>query len=217
MKDSGNRAGFLFVNNFSGDEQLESSDQPDWMEVDSTEYDVFVPHIKEGLLSNTPLGFLDNRYANGGDGGFVIFMEQQTIGPHGGALRQQAYAGWNTNGNTVGTVVANTVLLGLFSDVNGSTQSRTGIANAAFNSLRILEDMHYQADLRQVLVSYVDEITNTDESTSYLTPDLDFYERYVFKMLSSRYDGIRSSYDLPWNLQSSYYPWNRTFEIGLTL
>ncbi len=115
-------------------------------------------------------------------------------------------------GNTIGTVVANAVLLALFGQEKG-----TGEANAAFNSLRILEDVHYQAALRQTLKSYVNQVTNTDENTSFLTPDLEFYERYVLKVLSARYEDIMKAYHLSGSLKTGYFPWNRTFEIGFTL
>jgi hypothetical protein len=207
---------FLFVNNFSGD-QIEASEQPDTG--DSSEYSpMFSPVIAYSYQTGSdkkqiPLGFCDNRYANGADRFFVQYMQQETAGVETLAnLKWSAYAGWNTNGNTIGTVVANTLLLGLYGG-----DEETGRSNAAFNSLRILEDQSYQADLRQTLVAYVNGITNTEENTSNLAPDLDFYLRYTWKSLSSRYQDIAMAYGLPWSLGSTYFPWNRTFEIGFSL
>lgn len=203
---------FLLVNNFSGDEQAEASQQP--LEGNSTAYSIFNDAIDFALKSQDniiPVGFCDNRYANGADKFFVEYMSSQTANLSG--LQWTTYAGWNTNGNTIGTVVANTILLALF----GHDSDEIRQANAAFNSLRILEDMSYQADWRQALVTYADSISNTDESSRYLTPDLEFYKQYMFKVLSARYADIGKSYNLPWSLESAYYPWNRTFEIGLTL
>lgn len=208
---------FLLVNNFSG-EQLEASEQPDTS--DANEYaPMFSPVIAYSYQAQTtqkrqiPLGFCDNRYANGADNFFVKYMQEETTKVETLAkLQWSAYAGWNTNGNTIGTVVANTLLLSLY----GGDES-TGRGNAAFNSLRILEDQSYQADLRQTLVAYVNGITNTDENTSNLAPDLDFYRRYTYKSLSSRYEDIATIYSLPWTLGSTYFPWNRTFEIGFSL
>ena len=193
----------LLVNNFSGEYQAEASQQPSSGSIEN--YDMFTPFITKALSKQQVIGFCDNRYANGADRYFVDYMIDQTASYH---FAINTYAGWNTDGNTIGTVVANTILLHLFH------QSE---ANAKFNSLRLLEDNNYQADHRQFLVSYVNQITNTNESTSNLLPDLSFYERFAFKILSSRYDEIATTFSLPFQLQSIYYPWNRTFEIGFYL
>lgn len=202
--------GYLFVNNFSGESQEESSQQPDTGSIDN--YSLFDPYISLAYDSSSPgpipIGFCDNRYANGADKFFVEYMGDR-VGELS-KLRWNAYAGWNTNGNTIGTVVANTILLSLFKEAAGD-------ANAAFNSLRVLEDMHYQSETRSTLMSYVDSITNTDENTSNLEPDLSFYQRFVFKPLSARYDELALTYSLETRLDSTYFPWNRTFEIGLRL
>ena len=47
-----------------------------------------------------------------------------------------AYAGWNTDGNTLGTVLANTVLLTLFGTNVAATRQ-----NTYFNTLRLVEVM----------------------------------------------------------------------------
>jgi hypothetical protein len=194
----------LLVNNFDTEYQQEASQQP--TEGDVAQYDMFTPYIETFLAKSKPVGFCDNRYANGADTFFVQYMND-----HMGStsLKLSTYAGWNTDGNTIGTVISNTILLTLF-------QSTAGMDNAGFNALRILEDMWYQASVRGQLNLYVDQITNTDENTSNLEPDLDFYKRYTFKVLQSRYREIMTHYNLPFELESTYFPWNRTFEIGFS-
>ena len=49
----------------------------------------------------------------------------------------------NTNGNTIGTVVANTIIRHIFGKKS---------ENARFNALRLLEDFYYQAAVRQSLI-----------------------------------------------------------------
>jgi hypothetical protein len=197
---------YLFVNNFSGAYQTESVYQPtSGNDQEYAMFDAFIDSALSQAKSVKIMGFCDNRYANGADRFFVAYMNNQMGSSQ---LKWNTYAGWNTNGNTVGTVVANTILLHLF---------RSSEENARFNSLRLLEDNHYQADQRQVLSNYVYSITNTGETASNLTPDLDFYERFAFKVLSSKYQEIASQYQLQWKLGSVYYPWNRTFEIGFSL
>lgn len=194
----------LLVNNFVEDVQKESSQQV--IGEGSTDvYSMFTPYVEYGLAQSTPVGFCDNYYANGGDYYFVQYMTERTRSDR---LTHVTYAGWNTNGNTIGTVVANTIILRIFGE---------GSKNAQFNSLRVLEDMCYQGDTRSQLVGYVNQITNTEENTSNLTPDLDYYIHYMFKLLSAKYADIASTYDLPYKLDSVYFPWNRTFEIGMFL
>ena len=59
-------------------------------------------------------------------------------------LRDVAYSGWNTNGNTIGTVVSNVVILTLFQSTEGA-----GVANAR-SSLRLLEDANYQSGTMKI-------------------------------------------------------------------
>jgi hypothetical protein len=54
----------------------------------------------------------------------------------------------------------------------------------------------------------VEQVTN-------LVPDLAFYTRFIYKNLAARYIAINQAFGLPWQLESVYFPWNRTFEIGL--
>lgn len=199
----------LLVNNFSGDYQQEATQQPS--SGDTSIYSIFNTYIDKAIAQSKAIGFCDNRYANGGDRYFVSYMVEKTANYR---FQFATYAGWNTDGNTIGTVVSNTILLHLFPQSTSSTSKQ---ANAKFNSLRLLEDYYYQADYRQVLSSYVDQITNTEENSSNLTPDLSFYERFSFKLLSARYDDINQLFLLPFTLNSIYYPWNRTFEIGFNV
>lgn len=87
-------------------------------------------------------------------------------------------------------------------------------SNAYFNVLRIIEDDHYQANIRQLLATYADQVNN--EGSDGLGLDLDFYERFVFKVLGSRLSEVSSIFGgLDLGLTRTYFPWNRTFEIGL--
>jgi len=79
---------------------------------------MFDAAIQESLSKSPPyqytiMGFCDNRYVNGGDHYFVQYMQNQ-LQQH--KLQFNAYAGWNTNGNTIGTIVSNVILLHLFRD-----------------------------------------------------------------------------------------------------
>jgi hypothetical protein len=217
----------LLVNNFGPSAQKEAADQPDLSALGLSGLSQFaVPFdtplkLALGVYSgrSIPVGFCDNKYANGGDAYFVKYLLDRL---HGSQLARSAYAGWNTNGNTIGTVVANVILLGLFGRHESESDvlhSEVDVANSAFNSLRILEDYHYQAVVRQQVATYVQDWLNSsytcETSPSNLTADLPFYSRFAFKILQSRYRTLVSSFLLPQlELTEVYYPWNRTFEMG---
>lgn len=80
------------------------------------------------------------------------------------------------------------------------------------DSLRLLEDWHWQAELRQTMESYIDKVPSDSYET--LSNDLEFYEHYSFKVMNSELIEINEIFQLNWTLDSIYYPWNRTFEIG---
>lgn len=102
------------------------------------------------ICGKKPIGFADNRYSNGAD---IVLGEYMAVQAGNSTcpldMTRFAYAGWNTDGNTLGTVISNTLLLHMFSEGHQST---------FFNTLRILEDWHWQAGLRQELVAYVTQV-----------------------------------------------------------
>ena len=181
------------------------------------------------------VGYCDNNYANGGDIFFVEYLLNSTKDA-GIGLHAIAYAGWNTNGNTIGTVVANSIVLAIYGHghehdkvmktsssllLNSRKNQKQAEANVMFNTLRILEDVYYQSRHRQDLITYVDQIYSTNgECSTNLTADISFYDRYTYKLLQARFvTDIKNPFVLPdeWNLSSIFFPWNRTFEIGLCL
>ena len=183
----------LLVNNFSQPKQLEARVQKD-NELD--EYNIFQPFVQKNAI----IGLADVRYSNGGDLSFVKWSEEQFD-----SLEKIAYAGWNTNGNTLGTVIANTILLYLFNQHED---------NLYFNTLRFLEDLYYQADIRTDLMNYINK---TDDSIFDLSNDLDFYNHFVTKRIESDLDSLKENYDIPYQLDNIFFPWTRTFEIGIQL
>ena len=239
----------LLVNNFQVQPQVEAPNQQTTGRSIS-DYDKFLPYVcpnddsarfPEGrnrlnTTTTSIIGFVDNRYSNGADILFVDFIRSLSTNSscgsqgHGSGLdmKRFAYAGWNTDGNTLGCSIANTILLHLFtshgterqpseaapiSQISQSINCTGGCANTYFNTLRLVEDCYYQAVLRGELQVYIDQVNGETNNTLY--KDLNFYERYSYKVLASRTENVASQFGLPWQLGSVYYPWNRTFEIGL--
>jgi hypothetical protein len=259
----------LLMDNFGTDEfpQVEAPNQPPAGPPGSghnvADYAMFTPYIcGSSAAASNVVSFASNRYSNGADMVLVSYMLQRaadatcaaqspTTNVKGLGLDRTAFSGWNTDGNSVGTAVANLVLLQYFADFGpyaaGSVQTAerlrrwfaarralAGIAsgpigasrqlqsvpcggscaNGYFNVLRIVEDAYWQANLRQSLVAYVSQVDG--ETTGTLAVDQDFYQRFSLKVLSSRSRDLSAAFGgLSWNITSLYYPWNRTFEIGL--
>jgi len=192
---------YFLVDNFSEQHQIEAPNQP--LNRNISEYDCFLPYVEN--QGKQIVGLVSNRYSNGADIIFVEWMEEQhAANPNVLDMSTFSFAGWNTDGNTLGTVVSNSILLRFFTDHPD--------ANKYFNSLRILEDCRWQAILRQQLDYYVDNVNG--DSTNHLNTDLDFYRHWSWKRLNSDYNTITTIFNVDSILKSIYYPWNRTFEIG---
>ena len=200
----------LVVNNFESLPQLEASQQT---AANSTGGSAF--RSLDAVVDNCVpergdvLAIADSRYSNGGDLDFAAYLRGKMLSKLGCVADGSfAYAGWNTNGNTLGTAIANGVLLSLFGRSKKS---------ATFTLLRLIEDLEYQSVVRQVLISFVEAST---DSILDLAMDLNFYQRFSFKPLAARakqWAGLLSPQSPLPELLSIYYPWNRTFEIGLEL
>lgn len=56
------------------------------------------------------------------------------------------------------------------------------------------------------------------ENIENLAPDISFYERFVYKVLNFHFNAYSYLFQ-PYNftLSEVFFPWNRTFEIGLEL
>jgi hypothetical protein len=259
----------LLVNNFGLDEfpQIEAPSQS-VAGRSPADYAAFTPSAcgSAGAAASV-VSVADNRYSNGADVIVIDYLLQlagdaacvapaPTQNAKGLGLDRLAYAGWNTDGNTVGTAISNLVLLSYFADFGpyagnrerlarrldraaarrreragtttataatgrsggaGGARARASCdascANSYFNTLRIVEDSNWQAGLRQSLVSYVSGVDGEDVDSLFL--DLPFYERYAYKVLASRTHDTAEAFGAGWTLQEAYFPWNRTFEIGL--
>lgn len=201
-------ADVLFVvSNFARAPQLESSQQPSSSPF--SDYAAVFDAV-DTLPAHTPVvAFADVRYSNGGDRSFVSYLLERVRSSSRGrklAPGAFAYAGWNTDANSVGTAAANAVLLALSNDQDD------GVTNASkrFTLLRLEEDVLYQSDVRNALIAHVDA---EGGDVNDLSPHIREYEQFAYDRLNNR--TLARVLDLPFPVLSSvYFPWNRTFEIG---
>ncbi|ELR22454.1 uncharacterized protein ACA1_255750 [Acanthamoeba castellanii str. Neff] len=192
----------LLVNNFSHQPQTEAPHQP--LNRSIAEYAVFDAYLAAAMRNpRVVVGFADNRYSNGADVVLIRYMESQHSSASHIPMSKFAYAGWNTDGNTLGTVISSSLLMALFP---AKREESTW-----FNAQRILEDCSYQAQWRQGLVAYT---ALAGDDPNLLSRDLPFYEQLSYKVLAEDFRVITRVYGLPWTLDAIYYPWRRAFEIG---
>lgn len=187
----------VLINNWSTQEQHEATET-------QTCEDYSTLDIK---TNHSIVVYADVRYSNGGDICFSEWILNRT------QFGTYAYAGWNTNGNTLGTCLSNGVLLNYYRNStwdNGLTDDVLK-ENRRFTLYRFMEDVHYQAYLRQLLYGYLTYVSL--DPPDKLNNDLTFYERFTEKGFIQYGQKLSNEF----NVNNVYYPWNRTFEIGFQL
>ncbi len=134
------------------------------------------------------------------------------------AARLLAYAGWNTAGNTLGTVLAHSVLH-LLMLRNQPTRSQK-IAHLQFLFRRYLDDYHYQAIERTGLI-YEDlpELGIRPTMERLQADKLGLVEkRMKLRMKAAtrelREQFLRAGLVRDVSISNVHLPWQRLFEIG---
>lgn len=168
------------------------------------EYDSFrnlpelICFMKDAINEGKPVILADNAYANGGDLRLLRMLDSEGLLP-----LLVAYAGWNTNANTLGTALAQ----GLCYFLTGKTQ-----AHYNFLALRYLEDFGYcskvRFDVDRVLAGYGYNYFWVKEQRGKVAclvrKEL---ERFVTENMPSIAQEIF--------VTDVYMPWCRMFEVGL--
>ncbi|NGP46365.1 DUF4127 family protein [Bacillaceae bacterium SIJ1] len=123
-----------------------------------------------------------------------------------------AYAGWNTSGNTLGTVIAHAIIDSYAKKHFPERQHYS----RAFLFYRWLEDWGYQALIRQDLTAHVlPEKPATYFDVSQIQPEIEslIYEKLTH--FTEQY--LPVSFRNEFTLFNVYMPWRRMFEVGLSL
>lgn len=142
----------LFLNS-PGDEQVEAHQQNSVNSVDTAARNLL--DFVESIIHYSDKGLLaavaDVAYSNGADGRLISLLLRKV-----GLKRIAAYAGWNTAGNTLGTVVAHAAMVhAVGKDVSDKVKRAAAKAHLEFLLLRLLEDWGYQVVVRSKLYPQV--------------------------------------------------------------
>lgn len=159
--------------------------------------EIFVKKIKEYIESGQKVMIADIATANGSDNLLMKKLIEYDL-----LFSLAGYAGWNTSGNTLGSVIASGVMFFLY----GNTQSHLD-----FLGLRYVEDYLYMSKIRK-------------EVTEKYLPDLNYnyfnageqrgkVAQIVEQLLHEKLRDLSSKYEI--HITDCYMPWKRMFEVGV--
>ncbi|MEW4371923.1 DUF4127 family protein [Paenibacillus kandeliae] len=155
-----------------------------------------------GALPHRPVvAIADIAYANGGDLELLDLLRQKAI-----LYRLAGYAGWNTSSNTLGTVIAQSMLYAQY----GASRRHDH-----FLALRYVEDFGYDSVVRKALSNGPIQELGLDKFR------LDGPRGLVSEMVRSGLEQFIARYltqeGHTIEIRDCYMPWNRMFEVGLSV
>lgn len=134
------------------------------------------------------VGLLDLAHANGGDPSMIAQLRQRVALDH-----LHGYAGWNTAGNSIGSLVAICAV-----------PERDPAARRRLLATRFVDDLVYQADLRQRIRASGIDIASPDGAAWAINA--------MFLPAAQAWLDGNGFADL--TIRDAWFPWQRTFEIG---
>ncbi len=155
-------------------------------------------YLKRGLKC----GVADCAIPNMADRALMQFLYEQDL-----LDKLDAYAGWNTSSNTLGTVIAHlTACCSLESE-------EEALASREFLFFRYLEDWGYMGEVRRVVTDRLKEIDPDIHSL-----DLGDKEPVVREMVKEKLKEFQRHYfpGEAWDFDL-HMPWNRMFEIEIAM
>jgi len=194
----------LYVNNFKGDEK---SREAPLQEGHRSE----IPYeILDRINQKEIVGIADVRYANGSDRELLEKLLSMNIN-----WNNVSYYGWNTPGNTIGSVCAHTTLQFL---ANKGYLSINSEEIKKYQATLILEHYGFQADIRQKLVRELEKKLDVRylRLPYTLIPFEEWAIDFTKKNLKRYLRRINNSFQENWDIEV-FFPWHRTFEIGIRL
>ncbi len=134
-----------------------------------------------------PYAVADVRYANGADNGFVTQLFHHDL-----PLPEFGYSAWNTSANTIGSLLAGI-------KVKFNAKNYNDDAYKKLQIIRYLDDWAYQANVRE-------QIEEPCDIKDMMKP---FEDRIINKLYADE--------ECPYSNINYKYPWNRKFEIEVSV
>ncbi|CAG9621146.1 DUF4127 family protein [Sutcliffiella rhizosphaerae] len=170
----------------------------------------FAQAMKHFIAKGRNVALADVAICNGGDHSLLQLLEKQ-----GTLYEIMAYAGWNTNGNTMGTVVSHAIISSFYKKDSPLPPLHTRLSRAFFYA-RLVEDWGYQSIVRKY-ISYqlLPELGLTPRFLQNQVPQITekvstLLNSFVKKNLTKVPEGKIM-------LEEIHLPWRRVFEVGFTI
>lgn len=181
-------------------ENMKDVDNPYGAQYDARNLSAYVDKMAVALKKGKAVAVADVAYCNGGDAETMDMLAEQLD-----VFELAGYAGWNTSSNTLGTVICQSLLHYFY----GNTA-----AHKKFTALRIYEDLAYCGWVRQNAYGFVGKMGYNGREldgkrgtvAQRMKEELDTYMQEKYPDVFNRY-----------KIVDCYMPWNRLFEIGLTI
>ncbi|WP_413377421.1 DUF4127 family protein [Alkalihalobacillus sp. 1P02AB] len=171
----------------------------------------FIQVMKHFVAKGVRVALADVAICNGADHSLLKQVKKQ------GMLESLiAYAGWNTNGNTMGTVVAHAIISSYYrtNPINKPVEYERN--DRTFFYSRLVEDWGYQSVVRKY-VSY-EVLPTLGLTPRFLEEQVVDITSLVEKELNEFIEEYLSDLSEGYiQLKNVYLPWRRMFEIGFSL
>lgn len=158
----------------------------------------FVKKIERLIKKGYKVALCDSAFSNGGDLELLKYLDQKNL-----YLKLLTYAGWNTNSNTLGTVLASSIY----------EYDEENKKNEKLLIHRLFEDLLYQSKVRQdVKKDYLRKHKIPQDS---IVEDKGAVLKVIKKQLKEEYEKRNLSKHTQIEDLKIDLPWNRMFEIKL--
>ena len=195
-------ADFILAINAPGKIMEEAFDQKE-RDISYTSFrnlNYFVNEIERYIEQGYKVSICDSAFSNGGDLQLIKYLDEKDM-----LHKLLGYSGWNTNSNTLGTVLSSSIF---YHDVLSKDYSKHLV-------YRIIEDVLYQSIVRQEIVN--NYLPNYELSYYDFKDKQKNVEAEIANQLQIRYNKLNVSKHISLKEIEVVSPWSRMFEIGLNL
>ncbi|MEH7235331.1 DUF4127 family protein [Bacillus sp. JJ1562] len=168
-------------------------------------YQEFIEAIEHYVGKGKVIGVADVALCNGSDVVLMNLLSDNRL-----LDEINAYAGWNTSGNSLGTVIAHAIIEAFYQNSN---QLDVKNKSREFFYARLIEDWGYQAIVKTEMNK---EIVAQNLGTYFdISENLTTIEQAIKEKLESFINRSLLTNKGEINLIEVYSPWRRMFEIGI--
>ncbi len=178
-----------------------------------------VQSLKHDLVMGKKVALADVSICNSSDLELVQYVLQEGL-----YLQLLGYAGWNTAGNTLGTVIGHSIAHWLSQESKNRSEEAVA-AHYSFMVERLMDEWAYQAQVRGVVNRYVEEklginVNDLEDKYKEVNSKVQLLMQEKFDELKQMLLAKTSSGQLLEKyrlkdiaVEKIYLPWNRTFEV----